>query len=380
MRIAMVTDSYYPTRDGVVTSITITKEALEKQGHDVVVVAPDPGPKDRLPGVLYIKSIKFKSYQGYYIPIFPSRTARRLSEMGIDIIHIHGIAVMALRGWLFSKQIGVPVVLTFHTMVGDVLDYYSPLSIDRGLQEKVAWKYIAWMLKKMDAVIVPTPGIGRELCGRSHPKRVVTIPTGTDIRRFNPNVGENGLKERYGVKGRMVSQVGRLSFEKNIDVIIRAMHDVDATLFIAGSGPASDQLKQVAESEGLSDRVIFAGFIGDAELPSVYAASDVVVSASEFETQGLSILEAMASGVPVACRNARAFKDIIRDGENGCLFDAPEGCAEAINRCLNDDGTLARGALATAEEFSEENSVRKLLDLYSELVNGARNEHREPSL
>ncbi|MBR4227154.1 MAG: glycosyltransferase [Candidatus Methanomethylophilaceae archaeon] len=368
MRIAMVTDSYYPTKDGVVTSVSITKKALEEKGHEVFVVAPDPGEKDRLEGVIYVGSIRFRSYEGYFVPIMPSMALRKLERLGIDVIHIHGVAVMALRGLVYSRQLKVPAVMTFHTMVGDVLRYYSPVNIDLGFLERMARRYIRGMLKRMDAVVVPSPSIKEELLSMSEPKRIECIPTGTDVERFHPGADGTAFRERHGLNGKVVASVGRLSFEKNIDLVIRAMKDVDATLLIVGDGPSRPSLEALSKDLGMEDRVVFTGYIDNENVLEAYAASDMLVSASRFETQGLSVLEAMAAGIPVACCDARAFHDIIEDGVNGFLFEGEDDCADAIRRCLDASDEVRRNSLETALANSEAVSSQRLVDLYQDLV------------
>jgi 1,2-diacylglycerol 3-alpha-glucosyltransferase len=372
MRIAMITDSYYPTKDGVVTSVSIAKRTLEKRGHEVFIVAPDPGEKDRLEGVIYIKSIRFKSYDGYFIPIMPSRALRKLEKLRIDIIHIHGVAVMALRGLLYSRQLDIPSAMTFHTMVGDVLDFYCPVKLDIGFVKKCAWKYIRAIVKRTDALIVPSPSIEKELLSLTSPKRTEIIPTGTDVGRFHPGVDGSAFRKEHGLEGKVVASVGRLSYEKNIDMVIRAMKDVDAMLLIVGDGPAGPDLKNLAKELGMEDKVVFTGYIENQNVVYAYAASDMLVSASRFETQGLSVLEAMASGLPVACCDARAFHDIIRDGENGFLFSGEEDCADAIKRCLDASEEVRRNSLATALDNSEDKTAERLEKLYSELIEARR--------
>lgn len=369
MRIAMITDSYYPTRDGVVTSITTTKKTLEDMGNEVFVIAPDPGKDDRMEGVIYIGSMKFKSYDGYFIPIFPSKALRKIDELDVDIIHIHGIAVMALRGLLYSRLLKKPVVLTFHTMVGDVLEYYSPVSLKKDFVEKILWKYMGFVLKRMNAVIVPTRGIGRELEGKVGEIKTVTIPTGIDTNCFHPRIDYSELKKKLNINSKyVVAHVSRLSYEKNIDMVIRAMHDVDATLVIAGSGPCEEGLKKLTAEEGLIEKVIFTGFLEKDELLQLYSMADAVVSASAFETQGLSILEAMACGTPVVCRDARAFHDIITDRKNGFLFTNPEQLPETINCAIHATEEVIDMELSTAMDNSRENSARKLIELYTKIM------------
>jgi len=372
MRIAMVTDSYFPTRDGVVTSITIAKEGLEKLGHEVIVVAPDPGKENRMEGVRYFPATKFKSYPGYFVPIFPSNKREIIASIDPDVIHIHGMAIMALKALIAARGLKIPTVLTFHTMVGDAIEFYSPLKALPEVQKRLIWMYLRNMLKRPAVIIGPSRStIDELLVNGVRPKRAEVIPTGVDIIRFSPAVDGSSVRERYGLREDKVAlYVGRLSFEKRIDTIIGALRHIDGIkLLIAGKGPAKDSLTEAAKAAGVEDRVTFAGFVPDEDLPQLYAAADVFVSASEFETQGLSVLEALSCGIPVACTNKRAYADVITDGKNGFLFDGgAEECADAIRSCLSCGQHIRENARATAESLSVDACAKKLEELYTELA------------
>ncbi len=124
------------------------------------------------------------------------------------------------------------------------------------------------------------------------------------------------------------------------------------------------------ERRGLRDKIVFTGFVPDDELPLHYAASDVLATASPFETQGLTVLEAMACGKPVAAVNYRAFPEYVEDGVNGFLFapGSKESCFDAVEKALRAGDDLTQRARETAERFSLENCTRKLLLLYEELT------------
>jgi len=384
MRIAMITDSYYPTRDGVVTSLEITKRGLEDRGHQVFIVAPDPGKDQRMDGVYYFRAVKYKKYEGYFLPIFPSNKIEILQSLNIDVIHIHGVAVMALKGMLACRTLKKPAVLTFHTMVGDTMRYYSPINLPPDVAYKLVWIYLRNLLKRTDAVVTPTPSIAVELKNNGVNPRgeIAVIPTGVDTEHFNPNNDCTRLRDLYKLEGRkVVVHIGRISFEKNIDIAVKALKELDdnVVMMIVGKGPAKEDVKKVVKENGLDDRVIFTGFVPDAELPEYYAVADVAVSASKFETQGLSILEAMSSGVPVACVNERAFKDIVKDGENGFLFQEPEECAEAIRKCIDGGQEICDGARNAAMKYSiisaaedMENLYKKVIDSKKERLGGKR--------
>ncbi len=373
MRIAMLTDSYYPTRDGVVTSITTIRKSLEDLGHEVWVVAPDPGEDKRVNDdrVLWLRSVSFKTYKGYFIPVLPSADYSRMRDLDLDVIHVHGVATMAVRGLILAHYLKIPAVMTFHTMVDDVMQQYSPIRLPEGKLRGMVWLYLKNAMKRMDAVIAPTEAIGKELTGHSQKIRLLrVIPTGVNTSAFRPGLDGGRFIEKYGLNdGRMVLFVGRISFEKEIDMAIHAMKNVDgASLIIAGAGPQKEELEGLVRDLGMENKVKFLGFVPDADLPYAYAAADAAISCSRFETQGLSILEAMASGLPCACRNARAFTSIIRDGENGFLFEGEEECTAAIEKALNAGDEVKNASRETARGCSAELSVEKTVDLYKEVI------------
>lgn len=374
MKIAIVTDSYIPTTDGVMTAVVTIKKELQKRGHDVVVIAPDPGKEFREDGTVYFRAISFKKYKGYYLPIFRSNKIETIENIDPDIIHIFGITLMALKGLIASRTLKIPTVTTYVTSVGEVVNDYSPIKLPPEVMDKLVWVYLRNFLKRPNAVVVPTAPIADELMERGvRPKRLETIHIGIDTERFRRNEEERiRIREKHNLEGKKVLIcAGRLSTEKNISLLIRSMQTVDenVSLLIVGKGPMNDELRQLAKDLHLDERVIFTGFVPDEELVSYYSAADVTVSCSKFETQGLTTLEAMACGLPAACADARAFSDTIIDGVNGYKFESTEeDCVRAINACLNQIDELAAGARKTAEQNSIEETAIKLEKLYMEVV------------
>jgi len=374
MKIAIVTDSYIPTTDGVVTAVVTIKKELEERGHDVTVIAPDPGEEHREDGTIYFRAISFKKYKGYYLPIFRSNKIDVIRHLNPDIIHIFGVTLMALKGLIASRTLKIPAVTTYVTSVGEVINDYSPIKLPYEIMDKLVWIYLRNFLKRPNALVVPTPPIAAELTERGvRPKRLETIHIGIDIERFRRNEEERiRIREKHSLGSkRVLICAGRLSAEKNHLLLIRSMAsmDKDVVLLIVGKGPMDAELKQLTKELSLEDRVIFTGFVPDEELVSYYSAADVTVSCSKFETQGLTTLEAMACGLPAACADARAFSDTIVDGLNGYKFESTEeDCVRAMNACLERIEEMAAGARRTAEINSIQETAVKLEKLYEEVI------------
>ena len=373
MRIALMTDSYYPTRDGVVTSVTMTRRSLEELGHDVWIVAPDPGDDKRIEDskVIWIRSVKLRSYRGYFVPVMPSLDRERMNALNLDVLHVHGVATMAIRGLCLARFLKIPVVMTFHTMVNEVAYKYSPIKLPKNVLDRLIKIYLGNILKRMDAVIVPSDSIGRELVNDFENMRLLTtIPTGIDTEIFRPELDGSAFGEKFNLDDNIkrILHVGRISFEKEINIAIRAMKDVDAELVIVGNGPQKKELEDLVSEIGVEKKVKFLGFVSDGDLPYAYANADILISCSAFETQGLSVLEAMSSGLPCVCRNARAFKDIIRDDENGYLFEDASDCAQTIKKGLNADGCIRQASRASALTYSAIASAEKTVNLYQKVI------------
>lgn len=379
MRILIVTDSYFPTRDGVATQVLATKECMERLGHEVFICAPEPEEQFREEGIYYVKSKPFKTYEGYYLPTMRHNNLKFVKELKPDIIHMHGCTIMTLKGLVTSHFTGIPTVQTFVTMVNEVAYQYSPIKLPKNFLNKLVQIYLRQELKRPNALVVPTPPIARELLAMGvKPKRLETIPVGVDIDHFNRNDKGDEIRQRHGLVGKTVLiTVGRLSFEKNVDLVIRTMKRMDDSirLLVCGKGPMFEEWKRLAADEGVADKVVFAGFVPDEELISYYSCADLFISASVFETQGLTTLEAMACEVPALCANGRAFTDVIKDGENGYLFETNEDdCERAIRKGIENLDQIRKGARATAEFYSMKNTADALEKLYREVIEAKKQE------
>ncbi len=369
----MFADSFHPTVDGAVVAMETVARGLENRGHEVVVLAPDSKNRPTYPRkVHYLPAVGFKFYPGYRVVVSPSDMLEYLRMEKVDVIHSHGLASMAILSLTASRALKVPHVLTFHTMANEAIRYYSPIPVREDLIVELVWTYLRNMLKRPEVVIAPSAPVKKEL--EEHGvkmKACEVVPTGVDCRRFTPEKYDKKFLEKFGLSGkRVMLHVGRLSMEKRLDIVLEAIAKLsgnvpDLRLLVVGAGPAAEFYKKKVADLHLADKVVFTGFLPDAELPVAYASCEALVISSTFETQGLVVLEALASGTPVVGIRYRAIPEFVHEGKNGCLFD-PDNCAEAIMRCLDRGDSMMMSAVSSAREYSADSCTAKLEKAYEQ--------------
>ena len=379
LRVALFTDSYLPTVDGVVNSVLASRRELEAHGHRVFVFAPeDPNNGHHVErDTIFVKAKEFRPYPGYRLAIFPGHELEALNDLDVDIIHSHGIGFMGIKGLWCSWATKIPIVQTYHTLVQEAMPFYSPIGLNLHLLERGLRLYLRVFLSHCEGVVVPTQAILGEVRRLAPLARIRgVIPTGIDPQKFHPGVNGFPVRSRWGLNGHdVVLHVGRISPEKNLATLINAfpyvkLDNPDAKLLVVGAGPYMDRYYDLVRKRDLLGDVIFTGFVPDAELPTYYAACDAFAIASKFETQGLVVLEALSTGKPVAGANSRAIPEFVEHGRNGFLFDpdSPREAAEAIRLSLDRRDAMKGPARETAMNFSVDRCIRRLEGVYEGLV------------
>jgi 1,2-diacylglycerol 3-alpha-glucosyltransferase len=373
MKIAFFTDTYLPNKDGVVTSILTTRSYLEKNGHEVYVFCSGSRKakaENKDPRVFYHSSVPFSPYPDYSLALFPFLSQLKAKKIGADVVHCHGVATMGLAAAFTARRLKVPLLTTFHTLIPEAVHYIARGKTATKFTKNVAWKYLQWFLSQSNTVISPSGVIQNVLL--EHGIESTVVPTGIDVNCFTPEVDGKWVREKLGLeKKKIVLHVGRLVKEKNLDVMIAASPMVaqefpDVKFVVAGMGPALMYYKKRVRECDVEDLFLFKGYLARDQLAGYYSASDIFAFPSKFETQGLVALEAMACGKPVAGANFLAIKELVKNGENGYLFDpdSPDDCAEKIIRTLNEAKKMKEGSRKTAEKYSIENCAKKLVAAY----------------
>ncbi|MBI2445825.1 glycosyltransferase [Candidatus Micrarchaeota archaeon] len=383
MRIAYFTDTYLPNVDGVVTSIVNTRARLEAQGHEVFVFTPGSQGDKRLnadPRVLFFRSVALPQYPQYKLALFPYVSAvQSARKVRPDLIHSHAITSMGLAARSTAWQLKVPIVGTFHTMITDGTQYLTKNAWVKRNASKVLWRGISLFYRGFDVVCAPSHATA-ELLRHHGVQHVRVLPNGVDTARYTPSVDRTVVRKLLGIRPdeSVVIVAGRMGFEKNVDVVVKAAKRVlkerPVRFIVTGDGPARSFCEESAVTLGVRKSFEFEGFVNGKALPYYYAAADVLVSASAFETQGLSVLEAMACGTPAVVADALALPEAVDDGKNGLLFrpfdvqDCAAKILDALDQGSAKTAAWRKAARRKAEAFSLDESAEKTLEMYEELV------------
>ena len=342
MRIAIFTEVYYPFLSGVITHIETLKDALEKQGHSVLIITTDPAADKHYlqDGVLYCPAKTLKKIYGYgFTTPLSKKRLRFIEEFNPDICHIHTEFTIGLFGLYVAKKLKLPIAYTLHTMYDDYVFYIAPKPFER-IAVPVSHLYFRKISEQADEIIGPSTKVVEYLRRCKVFRTVNIIPNTVDLTKFLPESIDTSeviaLRNRLGISinDTTLCFVGRLGKEKSLDVLITLFSDSfkgDPTkkLFIIGDGPEKESLGTLVQSKQL-DNVIFLGRIEHDALPVYYASFDLFSTASLSEINSISMLEALASGLYILQRNDRLNKNQIIDGKNGKIFDTTDEFKEAI--------------------------------------------------
>jgi 1,2-diacylglycerol 3-alpha-glucosyltransferase len=259
-------------------------------------------------------------------------------------------------------------------------DYLGYIFGGKLITRKTAGRAIKLLLNTVDAVVAPTEKTKNALLGYGVRKQIYTIPTGIDLNKFQQEISfeeELRIKSRLGIKqgDKVITYIGRTAKEKNIDEIITLFKEVaskmeNAKLLIVGAGPELENLKALVVKEDLVTKVCFTGMIKPEEIYKYYKISEVFVTASNSETQGLTYIEALSSGCPIVCKYDKCLENIILQGKNGFSYREPWEFSDYIIKLLQNDSlreSMSREAVKTAEEYSSSRFKDSILKAYSDI-------------
>ena len=351
MRIGIFTDTYLPYVSGLVTSELMLKKSLEKMGHEVYVVTANLENfkyiNDKENKVIYIPGLPIGIYDARLTGIYSTRAINQIRKWKLDVIHSQTEFGIGTFARIVSKQLKIPLVHTYHTMYEDYVYYITKGYFDKTSKRLVEYLTKFYCDKTVTELIVPSRKIYNIFVNKYEVnKKISIIGTGMDIERFSKsNFKEEQIDEvrkKYNIKKSdfVIGSVSRLAKEKSIDRVITNFKEVlktipNAKLLIVGDGPDRDELMNLAKELEIEKNVIFTLKVPIESVQIYYQIMNVYVTFSTTETQGLTVLEAMASSIPVIAIKDDSFIDAVKDKKNGFVFKTDNDYLKAVNELYN---------------------------------------------
>lgn len=394
-RLAVITECYGVV-NGITHSVLTLVAELRKRGIEVVVYAPDdPAYNDSCPDAVRLPSMKLPFFQYRVINPFAWRTWRAIGEMvrTCDIVHSHHPSAAGMMTALLARLVGIEHIATHHTLYEAYAHAY--------LTKVPVFGHIAsWMVRRLvmrpwlklfygrscSAIIAPSAVVQQTIIGYSRIKPIV-LPTGVPIPAAETidHTTQQAARERWRVPdtAQILLYVGRLQAEKSVSQLISAFAHAtstapDAYLVLIGDGPRRRYLQKLACKLGVSDLVRFLGALPHNQLASHYAAAHWFVSASDTETQGLTVFEARAAGTPCIVTRMGGKAGAVYEGKDGFVAE-PFQYGHAIAYALGIEEARYQTMRANCQEMATthtpEAMAQMVIRLYEQTIDASASPH-----
>ncbi|HEX5116203.1 MAG TPA: glycosyltransferase family 1 protein [Pseudonocardiaceae bacterium] len=363
MRIAVVTESFLPTINGVTNSVCRILEHFAARGHEALVITPGEGPEEYAGHrVVAVPGVALPGYKSFVLGLPTTRLDRILGDFAPDVTHLASPVFLGNAGASAARRLGVPSVAVFQTDIAGFARRYGFRCTDRAI-----WGWTRHVHNQADRTLVPSSASLAQLRERGV-QRLAMWGRGVDTVRFDPRHRSAELHARLAPNGEtVVGYVGRLAGDKRVHLLGHLADLPGVRLVVVGDGPAAARLRANLPA------AVFPGFLSGAELSTLYASLDVFVHTGADETFCQAIQEAMASGVPVVAPAAGGPLDLVRPGRTGLFYepDSVHGLRAAVGHLAGQPELRAaygRRARSTVADRSWQRIGDELLGHYTDLV------------
>ncbi|SEH85478.1 MULTISPECIES: glycosyltransferase [unclassified Leifsonia] len=344
LTIVMGCDTFAPDVNGAARFAERLAAGLVEHGHDVHIVAPAASRRHgtwveehqgQKMTVHRLRSWRWYPHDWlrFALPWTSKANARRvLDQVKPDVVHIQSHIVVGRGLAAEAEKRGIRIVATNHVMAENVVEFTLLPKFLQKTFVKLAWADARPTFDRAEAVTTPTRKAAEFLERSTGLRDIHAVSCGIDAHNYTPDFTPRTANR--------ILFVGRITGEKHIDVLLKAMKllpaTLDAHLQIVGGGDQLKNLQTMAETTGITDRVEFLGYVSDQQLREAYSRATVFAMPSIAELQSIATMEAMASALPVVAADAMALPHLVHDGENGYLFrpgDAQD-LADKLERVL----------------------------------------------
>jgi glycosyltransferase involved in cell wall biosynthesis len=381
MRIGMMTDTYKPYISGITNYIDLNKRALENAGHEVYVFTfGDLEYQDDEPKVIRSPGLALAD-TGYYLSLRYKPGHKRLLQT-MDVVHVHHPFLSGRLALNYCRRVQIPIVFTNHArydLYAQVRFPWMPEEVSHGLLQA----YMPDFCEAVDLVISPSPGMEKVLRRYGVESHIEVVPNGVELGRFHR--AKPLSRADFGLAEEDILLVfsGRIAPEKNLEFLFQAFAGVsqilpNVRLLIIGGGQKEhlEEIKPLPNKLGIQDRVRFVGMIPYDHLPSYLAMCDAFVTASVTEVHPLSVIEGMATGLPVLGIDSPGVGDSIVDGETGLLAtnDIASFTARLTYLCMYKDLRTKMGLAAreASTQYDIERTTKIMLGHYERLTQSTK--------
>lgn len=398
MRIGIFTDTYPPYINGVSTSVKMLEDALVKKGHQVYIVTVNSDNMkykyENDEHIIRIPGVPIGIYDYRLTGAYPLKAVAKIRKWNLDVIHSQTEFGVGIFARIIAKQFNIPLVHTYHTMYEDYVHYITKGYFDHTSKKIVEYLTNFYCDQTATELIVPTKKTYDLFKNKyKYTRNVHIVPTGIEVEKFyseNNNKKEvEALRKQYGIskKDFVILFVGRLGFEKSIDFLINAQKKLvdkyNAKLMIVGDGPDGAFFKDCAKKNKIEDNVIFTGKVPWTEITKYYQLANIFATASTTETQGLTVIEAMAASLPVIAINDESFSNVVIDDLNGYLFKDEKEYLKAVESLFDSPTKLMRfsnQARINAESYSSKYFAEKVLDVYNTAIKTSNSKNEKKNI
>jgi glycosyltransferase involved in cell wall biosynthesis len=375
MRIGILADLYLPHVSGITVFVSMYQKTLESFGHEAHIFTFGPAAEaEEDPRVHRTPGLRIGKTGFYFNPRHTPRNRELIREM--DLLHTMHPFVSGTLAFRYRRDSSTPVVFTSQTRYDLYIRHYLP-ALFRPPARLLLRAYMPGFCRRCALVIAPSASAITMLHGLGVDANTEIIPNAVDLEAFRP--AEKFQRERI-----RAVYIGRLAGEKNLPFLLRAFALAAAScpaldLVIVGDGPQRPELETLARILKVAPRVAFLGERPHRELPALLAGCDLFLTASTTEVHPLSLIEAMAAGLPVVAVGGEGISETVRDGENGLLSSGdPADFSEKIRRAALDPALgriLAAGAVRTAQAFDIRRVTGRHLEQFASLTHAERTAH-----